>query len=194
MKALFSFTALVCICGSTAFALNRTIGSKSQTSACSDFASPSMRCFKGGFKIVSGDMLYLKDGAKTVKAKLTGLDAFITGLSGGKSQTCLDEKGISYDCGKKSKEHLESLLVKHPSILCAASSTASVKGESYAWVHCKAGSVDLNEAMLKDGWAVSTNLTAASKYSKDEEFAETHKNGAFAGSFSRPMEWLKNQN
>jgi endonuclease YncB( thermonuclease family) len=94
-------------------------------------------------------------------------------------QTC-SKDGADYPCGRQAREAMVRL---------AAGKTVTCAGwerDRYGRLLavCKAGGVDLNRALVEQGWAV-----AYGDYDDAERVAREGRAGIWAGSFERPRDW-----
>lgn len=122
-------------------------------------------------RIGDGDSLQI--GATRIR--LEGIDAPEY------NQLC-DRQGVEYPCGWQAREALVRL-VQGGDLSCEG------------WQHdrygrllarCFAGGVDVNKAMVEQGWAV-----AYGDYDGSEQEARAAARGLWAGSFDRPGEWRR---
>jgi endonuclease YncB( thermonuclease family) len=99
-------------------------------------------------------------------------------------QTCLDSRSEPYQCGRESFRHLE-MLMTDKTVRCRV-----VDHDLYhrAVAVCSAGSVELNQRMVEDGWAVAYERFP-SIYSAGEERARAKRRGLWQGYFDRPRQW-----
>ena len=107
--------------------------------------------------------------------KLYGIDA------PDPAQTCLDKRGSTYKCGKKSKKMLERLILGR-TISC------QIAGGDYSGNYiatCKTRGVDVGASLLTAGWAVADRATT-SVYTPYEDDAHRKKQGLWAGKFMAP--------
>ena len=97
-------------------------------------------------------------------------------------QNCrLDRR--QYPCGERSRDALIAL-VGRKEVTCDAA-----KRDRYRRLlgDCRAGGVDLNRAMIRDGWAVAYDKTLKA----DEAEAKRRGAGIWAGTFENPREWRR---
>jgi len=107
--------------------------------------------------------------------KLYGIDA------PDPSQSCLDKRGSTYKCGKKSKKMLERLILGR-TIAC------QVAGGDYSGNYiatCKTRGVDVGASLLTAGWAVADRATTT-VYTPYEDNAHIKRQGLWAGKFVAP--------
>ncbi|MBL4891707.1 MAG: thermonuclease family protein [Rhizobiaceae bacterium] len=127
----------------------------------------------GGVKIIDGDSLRV-DGEEV---RLIGIDAPES------KQFCV-KHGKKWSCGREASRHLRQL-VSRGEINC--------KGTGYdkydrLLAKCSAGGVELNQMMVRDGWAVSLG-----NYAYEETKAEAAKAGIWAGKFDYPQDWRRRE-
>ena len=107
------------------------------------------------------------------KIRLRGIDAPEY------SQTCM-RAGIKYACGREARETLRKL-IGGQAVTCAG-----WQRDRYGRLlgDCKAGTTDLNRALVEQGWAV-----AFGSYEAEELAAQRAGRGLWAGEFDRPRQW-----
>lgn len=122
-------------------------------------------------QVVDGDSLTL-DGTRL---RLVGIDAPELG------QTCVGPSG-DYPCGREARNALASLIGRGQ-VTCQAS-----RRDRYdrLLARCEAGGVDLNRAMVEQGWAV-----AYGDHDDAERAAREAGRGLWAGNFERPQDWRR---
>jgi endonuclease YncB( thermonuclease family) len=126
-------------------------------------------------RVVDGDTLRLGD--RTVR--LAGIDAPERG------QACTDPAGRSFDCGAAAAEAL-SRLVNNRSVICLVAGRDRF-GRGLGT--CHAGGVNLNEALVSSGWALSYDDAPATLALEAE--ARRAARGLWAGGFVRPEVWRR---
>ena len=93
--------------------------------------------------------------------------------------------GASYPCGVSARAHLIDMIQPPAEIRCQTITRDRYKR---LVMRCFKAGIDLNAAMVRDGWAV-----AYRRYSKDyiaeENQAKASQKGLFAGSFQKPEQW-----
>lgn len=125
----------------------------------------------GRVHISDGDSLVI-DGERI---RLIGIDAPEL------DQTCV-QANAPYPCGAEAKRHLAGLIGDRP-VACA-----SRKRDKYhrLLAVCRAGDVELNAAMVRDGWAI-----AYGGYTSEEAEAHAARRGLWAGGFDWPQDFRK---
>ena len=108
------------------------------------------------------------------RVRLRGIDA------PEREQTCT-RNGQTWACGLAAQRHLQRMIGKR-GVVCKV-----VKRDRFdrLLAHCRAGSNDLNRAMVRDGMAVSFD----GHYRLEEAEARRGKSGLWAGRFQRPGLW-----
>ncbi|MDY6407600.1 MAG: thermonuclease family protein [Pseudomonadota bacterium] len=107
--------------------------------------------------------------------KLYGIDA------PDPAQSCLDKRGATFKCGKRSKKMLERLILGR-TISC------QIAGGDYSGNYiatCNTRGVDVGASMLTAGWAVA-DRAMTTVYTPYEDDAHTKKRGLWAGKFVAP--------
>lgn len=125
----------------------------------------------GVARVADGDSLAIGD----TRIRLEGIDAPELG------QTC-SRNGGDYPCGREARDAL-ARLVGNGAVSCE-----SRRQDRYGRLlaRCTAGSVELNRAMVEEGWAV-----AYGGYMDAEDAARRAGRGLWAGSFERPQDWRR---
>lgn len=129
--------------------------------------------WSGSAHVVDGDTIYINQ----TRLRLLSMDAFET------AQNC-EKDGKDYACGLEATLALIALIRDQP-VTCIGD-----KRDRYQrpLVVCRIGDLDLGREMVRLGWAVSEY---GSEYRIDEQTAQAARVGAWAGSFTRPVEWRK---
>jgi endonuclease YncB( thermonuclease family) len=125
-------------------------------------------------RVVDGDTLEIAG----TKIRLEGIDA------PEKSQKCLDAAKVSYDCGRRATSALVDRIGGEP-VTCRISSIDRY-GRSIGT--CTQNRVDLNQWMVREGWAVAYRKYAAT-YVFDENTARLSKKNLWAGTFEMPWDF-----
>lgn len=128
----------------------------------------SMERYDGMPVVIDGDSIRL-DG---VEMRLLGIDAPEL------SQTC-NQKG-EWTCGRSARDHLRGLLTG----VDAHCSGFQKDRYERVLVHCTVGDIDINAAMVRDGYAVSFGA-----YEGLEAQARAGKRGIWDSKFQRPAQW-----
>ena len=138
-------------------------------------------------KIIDGDTIHINDN----KFRLEGIDApemrqqckkesfkisFLIGLTFSKD----------YSCGRVSKEKLITK-IDTTEIKCISSSKDRYKRYIAT---CYKGKTNLNQWMVRNGFAIAYRRYSKS-YVSDEEFAKENKLGLWKGKFMEPEKWRK---
>ena len=112
------------------------------------------------------------DGARR---RLFGIDA------PGPAQTCRDADGAIYACGRRAAAFVTRALAGKP-VTCDAQRPRTA-------VVCYADGSDVAAALVRAGWAVHEAGTFL--YLADERQAQAAGRGMWAGSFTRPSQWRR---
>ena len=121
--------------------------------------------------VVDGDSFEI-DGKRI---RLVGID------SPEYKQFCYNEKHQKYDCGIKAKEYMEKMVFSKR-VECKEESV-DMYGRSLSV--CFADGKNLNEEMVKAGWALAYR-DDGDKYTSLEQEAKARKRGVWQGRFMRP--------
>ena len=97
-------------------------------------------------------------------------------------QVCRDARGHPYRCGDVARDQLKALIGDRP-VDCRQRDR-----DPYGRVvaQCRAGGVDLGEAMVRAGWAVEYRSFSHGVYASAETQARSAKRGLWAGTFELP--------
>jgi endonuclease YncB( thermonuclease family) len=128
----------------------------------------------GRFVAIDGDSLRKGDG----EFRLFGIDAPEL------QQTCANRMGGDYPCGREAQRALARLIKGHD-LACIIRETDRY-GRGIA--DCAAGGVDINAAMVRQGWAIAFHRPA-SPYTREEAEARKAERGIWQGSFEDPQSW-----
>jgi endonuclease YncB( thermonuclease family) len=126
-------------------------------------------------RVVDGDTLRLGD--RTLR--LAKIDAPERG------QPCTDANGAWFDCGAAAAEAL-SRLINGRSVVCSVGGRDRF-GRGLGV--CRAGTVELNAALVSAGWALAYNDDP--EMLPLEQEARRAARGLWAGGFTRPDEWRR---
>lgn len=117
-----------------------------------------------------------------VDVRLLGVDAFET------QQQCRNATGQPYACGVEGAIKLRSLVSKG---IVTCEERWGRDGYGRPLVACSVGTLDINEEMVRSGWAVAYKRSLK-KYRDAQREAEDAKRGVWAfgrGSFELPWVW-----
>jgi endonuclease YncB( thermonuclease family) len=141
-----------------------------------DFPRRQTQILSGHARVIDADTLDVDD----TRVRLFGIDAVE------KNQMCQDRAGEDWPCGRRATEALASAVGEHE-VRCLVQDTDRY---GRAVSVCDVGGMDLNEWVVRNGWAV-----AYTRYSRDYEQAEAEaradRSGIFAGSFIAPENWRR---
>jgi len=141
------------------------------------FVSSSPMVIAGPAHITDGDSLRIQGE----RIRILGIDAPELG------QDCFDEGGEAIQCGVLSSEYMAALIDGRP-VSCRW-----LERDKYRRIlgHCfveeaDGTPVDLNRAMVEDGWAFSY-----SSYPREERQARAQKRGMWRWKVQKPQDWRR---
>lgn len=129
-------------------------------------------------RVINGDTLELQGRY----FKLYGIDAPEA------NQTCADNQGRSYNCGKEAAMWLKNWITSNE-LECRVMQQDS-KGNMLGT--CSLGQYDLGAALVNAGWAVA-NQKYTDIYVPYERQAQANKRGLWQGRFYMPWDWREMQ-
>ena len=132
-------------------------------------------------KITDGDTIVIND----TRIRFTGSDAPESYFFG-KTQTCLDEDGKEWECGKAATKKLEQLI--NNQIVRCTDEGQDRYGRTLGI--CYVGDMDLQAEMVKSGMAVAY-LRYSDRYEQEQNYAKKVKAGMWAGEFLEPETWRR---
>ena len=132
-------------------------------------------------KITDGDTIVIND----TRIRFTGSDAPESYFFG-KTQTCLDENGKEWECGKAATKKLEQLI--NNQIVRCTDEGQDRYGRTLGI--CYVGDMDLQAEMVKSGMAVAY-LRYSDRYEQEQNYAKKVKAGMWAGEFLEPETWRR---
>ena len=132
-------------------------------------------------KITDGDTIVIND----IRIRFTGSDAPESYFFG-KTQTCLDEDGKEWECGKAATKKLEQLI--NNQIVRCTDEGQDKYGRTLGI--CYVGDMDLQAEMVKSGMAVAY-LRYSDRYEQEQNYAKKVKAGMWAGEFLEPETWRR---
>ena len=101
-------------------------------------------------------------------------------------QSCTDEKGKDWACGRAAKTALAKL-IKGGEVSCVEKATDRY-GRNVA--QCRASGVpDLGETMVREGYAIDLGRKTGRVYAGAESEARAASRGIWGGTFQRPGAW-----
>jgi endonuclease YncB( thermonuclease family) len=127
---------------------------------------------EGPVKVIDGDSFWRGES----EIRLYGIDAPEY------RQTCKDKAGLEWPCGRDSMRALKRIIAGRD-VACEIRDTD--RYERLVAV-CKSGAIDINRAMIRDGWAVSFG-----DYGSVEAEARKAGRGIWRGEFERPQDWRR---
>jgi len=130
-------------------------------------------------QVSAGENVYVVDGDSFEidgkRIRLVGID------SPEYKQYCYNAKHQKYNCGIKAKEYMENMVFSRR-VECKEESV-DMYGRSLSV--CFADGKNLNEEMIRAGWALAYR-DEGSKYASLEHEAKADKRGVWQGRFMRP--------
>lgn len=133
---------------------------------------------EGRASVIDGDSLEIHGQ----RVRLFGIDAPES------RQACVDAAGMSYRCGQRAANYLDGLINGRP-VSCEVRDTDKYKR---AVAICRVGDLDLNGDLVRSGNALAYRQYST-LYVSDEADAQRAKAGIWAGKFTAPWEWRKQQ-
>lgn len=138
--------------------------------------APSTPSISGTASVIDADTLDIHG----TRVRLHGVDAPES------AQTCKDGAGKEYRCGQQAALKLSDFINRRP-VACVSRDTDRY-GRTVAV--CKIGTVDLNEWLVREGWAVAYRQYSMD-YAPAEQEAKAAKRGIWGGTFEMPSEFRK---
>ena len=132
-------------------------------------------------KITDGDTIVIND----IRIRFTGSDAPESYFFG-KTQTCLDEDGKEWECGKAATKKLKQL-INNQTVRCT---DEGLDRYGRTLGICFVGDMDLQAEMVKSGMAVAY-LRYSDRYEQQQNYAKKVKAGMWAGVFLEPETWRR---
>ena len=94
---------------------------------------------------------------------------------------------MKYPCGREATSVLQRL-IQDRKVTCTTRDQDRY-GRSVSI--CKAGTLELNRSMVRQGWAIDYTRYSGGHYQTDEREAERLKSGMWRGKFVKPWEWRR---
>lgn len=135
----------------------------------------------GQAKVTDGDTIIIDD----IRIRFTGSDAPESYFFG-KTQTCLDAKGVEWECGNAATLKLKQL-INNQTVRCTDEGQDRY-GRTLGI--CYVGKIDLQAEMVKSGMAVAY-LRYSDRYEDEQNYAKKVKAGMWAGEFKEPELWRR---
>ena len=133
----------------------------------------------GKAEVIDGDTLRIKG----VKIRLHGIDAFELG------QICTTTDGVPWGCGIAAKVRLAEMIRSDDVTCFGAQDKPDRYGRMIAVCHVWRR-VNLNAAIVRTGYALAYR-SFSTNFVGSESIARRERNGAWAGSFTKPWVWRK---
>lgn len=117
--------------------------------------------------------------------KISGDEVRLKGIDAPEGRQMCRRNGRDWDCGNASRDALKRLIAGRP-VRCDG-----VERDQHgrALAFCKAGNVELNRAMVAQGYAV-----AYGSFRQEQAAAKRDKLGIWASEFDMPRTWRRNNN
>ncbi|GGK28423.1 thermonuclease family protein [Salinarimonas ramus] len=131
----------------------------------------------GKAAVIDGDTIRLC-GLDT-SVRLYGIDAPESG------QPCRNAAGRSYRCGSEATATLSDLIGRTGRVSCERK---DVDRYGRIVAVCRAGGLDINAEMVRQGWAVEYRRYSDGRYRDEEAAARDERRGLWAGSFVAPWD------
>ena len=125
--------------------------------------------------VIDGDTLK----ADKLRLRLHGIDA------PEREQICTDANGKNYACGKQATDWLRQQIKTGKRLNC---DLLDIDRYRRLIVRCFKGDKDINQAIVRAGWAVAYTRYS-DDYLKSETEAKSKQNGLWQGSFIYPEIW-----
>jgi endonuclease YncB( thermonuclease family) len=101
-------------------------------------------------------------------------------------QTCADENGSAWECGKASRAALEQIMLE-PGLTCTAEAQDRYSRSIATCSSKRLGDVAAEQVLA--GMAVSDEFYGMRSYGTEEDQARGAKRGIWRGQFTKPSEW-----
>lgn len=142
------------------------------------FTGPAAAQLSGRAVPIDGDTIEVAGE----RVRLHGIDAPES------DQICVDDVGAAYHCGERATRALAARIDSQV-VTCRQTDTDRY-GRAVAV--CHRGEVDLNAAMVRDGWAVAF-VEYATDYVAEEAQAKRDRRGIWAGRFVVPAAYRRGE-
>jgi endonuclease YncB( thermonuclease family) len=140
------------------------------------FTGPAAAQVSGWAVPIDGDTIEIMGE----RVRLHGIDAPES------DQKCTDAAGVAYPCGEQATRALRAL-IDGQNVSCRQTDT-----DKYGRIVavCRRGEVDLNAAMVREGWAVAY-VEYATDYVAEEAQAKSARRGIWGGKFIVPAAYRR---
>ena len=145
------------------------------------FAVNSYAEIVGKANVTDGDTIVIND----IRIRFTGSDAPESYFFG-KTQTCFDENGKEWECGRAATKKLKQL-INNQTVRCSDEGQDRY-GRTLGI--CYVGDMDLQAEMVKSGMAVAY-LRYSDRYEQQQNYAKKVKAGMWSGTFLEPEVWRR---
>jgi endonuclease YncB( thermonuclease family) len=136
-------------------------------------------------KAASGESVHVIDGDSL---RIGGQEIRIAGIDAPEyRQTCFDESGRGWPCGKEARTALEAL-VKQGGLSC---SKAGEDRYGRGLARCRSKSGDIATQLARDGWALDAKDARFPAPVKAMAEAKAKRRGIWRGRHEHPAEWRK---
>jgi endonuclease YncB( thermonuclease family) len=120
--------------------------------------------------------------------KINGRRIRFHGIDAPESRQSCSVSGRRYACGQQATEALKQLIGGNP-VSCEEKDIDRYKRLVAV---CSVGNIDLNAAMVSQGWALAYRRYS-SDYVPEEESARAARRGIWQGDFTAPWEWRRSK-
>lgn len=129
--------------------------------------------------VIDGDSLTVRQEAKPLTIRLTGLDAVEY------HQDCTRSDGGRWPCGHEARTALEKLAGQAPLHCDIAAKDKYDRTVAVCRTRPFPDGIDLGAEMVRQGWAVATD----DAYLMEEAEAQAKQRGIWQGGFTHPADW-----
>jgi hypothetical protein len=104
-------------------------------------------------------------------------------------QSCLDEDGEVYSCGRRAREELKKFIAERP-VQCA-DLRADPASSNRRIGQCSVDGIDLHSWLVLQGWALNLEPQAKGRFKTNEDDARGGRFGLWKGCFVAPQDFRK---